>query len=107
MQKARRPCRRGTSLRIENVIWLEAIVEKLAYKHHVLVDEVVEVLENEPQFRFVEKGHRDGEDLYAALGQSESGRYLTVIFVHKPARQALIVSARDMSQAERRLYERH
>jgi hypothetical protein len=42
--------------------------------------------------RFVEKGHRRGENVYAASGQTEAGRYLTVFFVHKQGGRALILS---------------
>jgi uncharacterized DUF497 family protein len=92
-------------LRIKDLIWLEKIVEKLWVKHDVVVSEVREVLEGRPKFRFVEKGHRRGENLYAALGRTESGRYLTVFFVLKRNGQALVVSARDMSDAERKRHE--
>lgn len=92
-------------MRIRDLIWLEEIVEKLWVKHQVVASEVREVLEGRPQFRFVEKGHRRGENLYAALGQTEAGRYLTVFFVLKKDGQALVVSARDMSSTERKRYE--
>jgi hypothetical protein len=92
-------------LRIKDLIWLEDIVEKLRVKHQVDIAEVRDVLESRPRFRFVEKGHRRGEDLYAALGQTDAGRYLTVFFVLKEDRQALVVSARDMSASERKRYE--
>jgi uncharacterized DUF497 family protein len=39
-----------------------------------------------------------------ALGQTDSGRYLTVLFIHKPPSEALILSARDMADRERRQY---
>lgn len=91
---------------IDDFIWLPDIVEKLAWKHHATQDEAEEVFFNNPQFRFVEKGHRAGEDVYAALGQSDGGRYFIVFFIHKPKHMALIVSARDMDVKERRLYER-
>lgn len=54
---------------------------------------------------WLEKGHRRGENLYAALGRTDSGRYLTVFFVLKRNGQALVVSARDMSDAERKRHE--
>lgn len=91
---------------IEEIIWLDEIVEKLWRKHGVDTHEVVEVLENRPKFRFVEKGFRPGEDLFLALGQTESGRYLSVFFVHKSDRRALIISARGMTASERDRYER-
>ena len=91
---------------IDDFIWLPDIVEKLAVKHHVTQDEVEEVFVNRPLYRFVEAGHRPGEDVYAARGQTDAGRYLIVFFLCKPEHLALILSARDMDQKERRRYER-
>lgn len=93
-------------MRIESVIWLDQIVDKLASKHSVETYEVEEVLAGAPKFRFVEKGDRINEDVYMALGQSSGGRYLTVLFIYKRAKEALILSARDMAEKERRLYGR-
>jgi len=93
-------------VRIEEIIWLNQIVEKLATKHRVTPNEVEEVLRTKPKFRFVEKGEREGEDVYIALGQTDAGRYLTVLFIYKPSAQALILSARDMAEKERRQYGR-
>ena len=91
-------------MRIEGIIWLEDIVEKLILKHGVEQDEVVEVLKNKPIFRLAGKGHRNDENLYAALGQTNPGRYLTVFFVYKKTKKALIISARAMTRSERRRY---
>ena len=41
-----------------------------------------------------------------ALGQLESsGRYLVVFYIKKANNKALIISARDMDEKERKLYE--
>ena len=56
-------------MKITGFIWLDEIVEKLQKKHNVIVNEVQEVLTNKPKFRFVEKGHYLGENVYFALGQ--------------------------------------
>ncbi len=98
-------------MRIDHFIWLDNIVEKLAYKHQVETQEVEEALRNRPKFRFIEKGDRDGEDVYMALSRTEEGRYLTMLFIYKPAlkdkgAEALILSARDMAGKERKLYGR-
>ena len=90
---------------IDNFIWLPDVIEKLAVKHQVLQDEVEESFFNRPQFRFGELGYRPGEDVYAALGQTDAGRYLIVYFIYKSNHMALIVSARDMDSKERRRYE--
>ncbi|MGB9775901.1 MAG: BrnT family toxin [Anaerolineae bacterium] len=92
-------------MKIAGLIWLADVVEKLLSKHNVHPQEVKEVFANRPHFRFVEKGHRRGENVYVALGQTNSGRYLAIFFVLKKGGQALILSARDMTRAERRLYE--
>lgn len=93
-------------MRVKKIIWLPDIENKLLYKHGVLAEEVEEVLFEDPYVRFVEKGYRTGEDVYAAYGQTEEGRYLIVFFILKEGHQALIVSARDMDGKERRLYDR-
>jgi uncharacterized DUF497 family protein len=63
-------------------------------------------LASKPKFRFVEKGEQEGENLYLALGQTDAGRHLAVFFIHKKTKDALILSARDMVEKERRMYGR-
>lgn len=93
-------------MRIVGLIWLENIVEKLSFKHHVHPEEVEEVFDNpkKPKIVKMQKGHFSGEDVYRALGQTFSGRYLAVFFIHKLTEEALILSARDMDDKERRSY---
>lgn len=93
-------------MNIEGIVWLRAVVDKLAFKHHVETDEVEEVFGGKPKFRFIESGAREGENVYMALGQTEAGRYLTVLFIYKKTKEALILSARDMADKERRMYGR-
>ena len=93
-------------MQIEGIIWLRDIVDKLADKHHVETHEVEEVINSRPQFLFVEKGERQEEDVYLALGRTDAGRYLSVLFIHKQTKEALILSARDMARKERRYYGR-
>ena len=96
----------GDHMRIEGVIWLRDVVDKLAFKHHVETDEVEEVLSSQAKFRFVERGERKGENVYLALGQTNAGRYLAVLFIYTKDKEALIVSARDMARKERKQYGR-
>ena len=91
---------------IDDFIWLPDVIEKLESKHRVSPEGVEEVFFNRPHFRFVEKGHVAGEDVYVALGQTDGGRYLSVFFIHKPGNLALVISARDMDAAERKRYGR-
>lgn len=64
------------------------------------------MLSENPCFRFIEKGERKNEDVYMALGQTVGGRYLMILFIHKETKEALIISARDMSGKERKMYGR-
>lgn len=91
-------------MKIEGIIWLQNIVDKLAFKHKVETYEVEEVLSSKPKFRFVKKGEREGEDVYLALGQTSAGRYLSVLFIYKKTKESLILSARDMADKERKQY---
>lgn len=93
-------------MKITGYIWLGDIISKLQAKHGVEVREVRETFEGDPRFRLVEKGHRPGEDVYAALGRTDGGRFLIVFFVRKRDGRALIVSARGMTDSERKRYER-
>ena len=91
---------------IDDFIWLPDIVDKLIVKHHVSQDEAEEIFFNRPRFRFIESGNRSGENVYAAGGQTDAGRYLIVFFIYKSNNTALILSAREMDRKERKQYER-
>jgi uncharacterized protein len=91
---------------IADIIWLPHIIDKLAWKHNVSPEEVDQILFSKAHFRWLQKGHVPGEDVYGAYGQTETGRYLVVFFVYKSSRAALILSSRTMDQKERRFYER-
>ena len=91
-------------MKIEGIIWLSYVVDKLAFKHKVEIHEVEEALSSQAKFRFVESGEREGEDVYLCLGKTDAGRYLAVPFIYKKTKEALILSARDMARRERRLY---
>ena len=91
-------------MKIAGFIWLEEIVEKLEVKHQVTPEEVEQVFSNHPRPKRMNRGHYRGEDVYRALGQTDSGRYLTIFFVHKLTNEALILSARDMDDKERKSY---
>lgn len=91
-------------MNIEGFIWLADVSDKLSYKHAVEISEVEEIFCNLPVFNRIEKGNVKGEDLYRMLGQTDSGRYLVAFFIYKRTRNALVISARDMTEKERRQY---
>lgn len=91
-------------MKITDIIWKEAVVEKLIGKHSVSISEAEEVLLSMPVVRRMLKGHIRGEDVYAAMAQIVSGRYLIVFFIDKKKGLALPISARDMNPSERKYY---
>ena len=52
------------------------------------------------------KGRVKAEDVYAAYGQTNGGRYLVVFYIRKISGAILPISARDMDDAERKYYDR-
>lgn len=94
-------------MRIEFIVCPEHIDEKLRAKHRVTCHEARQVLLSGSRIRFAEKGYTEGEDVYAAFGQTLGGRYLAVFFIYKQTlKTAVIISARDMSDRERNAYGR-
>lgn len=94
-------------MRVTEVIWKQRFVEKLLDKHDVTTEEAEEVLRSKALFRRTAKGRVKGEDVYAALAQTLTGRYLIVFFIDKGRGVALPISARDMDDSERRYHARH
>jgi len=91
-------------LEIIDLIIIPEILDKLIWKHNVTEKEVRQIFLNEPRYRFIEKGRYKGEHLYLALGTTDSGRYLAVYFIYKKNKKALIITARDMTEKERKRY---
>ena len=93
-------------MRIEWIIWKGQFIEKLRSKHGVSTMEVAEVLRSGAHFRKAERGHVQGEDVFAGYGRTDAGRYLVVFFILKRQNEALVISSRDMTHSERRYYEK-
>lgn len=97
-------------MKITKIIWLDEFVDKLKQKHEVEQHEVEEVIystEAVPRIFFVEKGDVKGEDMYVAMGCAAGGRYLRVFFIYKVDEEAaLIISAREMTDTEKKRYEK-
>lgn len=45
---------------------------------------------------------RAGRDRYAAYGQSDSGRYLLVVYAKKSDQRIRVITARDLTAAEKK-----
>jgi uncharacterized DUF497 family protein len=92
-------------MELYDIIWKQQFVDKINDRHDIDVDEVEYVLFSSPYIRRVNRGHVNGEDVYAAYGRSIAGRYIIVFFILKAAHAALPISARDMTTAERRYFD--
>ncbi len=93
-------------MHLYEVIWKDQFVNKIESKHSITPEEVEQVLFSKSHFRREKKGRVKGEDIYVAYGQTHAGRYIIVIFIRKYQAAALPISARDMTRAERRYYEK-
>lgn len=88
------------SWQIDRFIWLEWVIEKIAVKHGVSPEEVEEAFYN-PPYKILQAQ----EGKYRLYGCSEIVRYLFVVFVREE-RLVRVITARDMTDAERRFYNR-
>ena len=79
--------------------WDDGNVDHLIERHDVYPAEAEQVFYNRAHVR------RAG-DYYYAYGQDDSGRYLFLVCVLRGG-AVRVISARDMTASERRLYERH
>src|SRR3972149_643239 len=91
-------------VRLRGVYWKERFAEKIAEKHGVSMEEVEQVLFGRALVRRAQRGRVQGEDLYAGYGQTRSGRHLVVFFIRKRGGMALPITARPMSNPERRYF---
>ena len=82
-----------------SIEWDEDSIDHI-WKHHVEPEEVEETLEGRHFFR------RGRGRTYYVLGRSESGRYLFVVLSRKPSSNYRVVTARDMTTAERQWFRK-
>jgi hypothetical protein len=87
-------------VRIEDLIWDEANLEHIAY-HRVRPEEVEEVIWDDPWYE-----RRRGRQRYHAYGQTAGGRYLFVVLDREYDAVFYVVTARDMTEREKRYYRR-
>lgn len=86
-------------MQIDSFDWNKWNIEHIA-RHSVTPDEVEETADNRP---LIYKG-RGGS--FLLLGRADSGRFLFVVFKYLGEKQAKVITARDMSEKEKRLYKR-
>jgi uncharacterized DUF497 family protein len=83
--------------------WDEGNKEKNWIDHQVTVTESEEVFFNQPLFVTDSTQQNESEDRYYALGQTNMERLLFIVFTIRK-KQIRVISARDMSRKERKVY---
>jgi uncharacterized DUF497 family protein len=84
--------------------WDAGNSDKNWLRHEARQAEAEQALLNTPLVVRVTTQRASAEPRYIALGQTDTGRLLTVVFTVRGAR-ARVISARTMSRKERKIYE--
>jgi len=85
-------------LKITNFKWDDRNTEHIS-RHNVTLDEAEEVFADDAAIFLRSRSGR-----YVALGQTEAGRYLTVVYERKSGGVIRVVTAFDMDEKNRRRY---
>jgi len=88
-------------MKIEKISWDQETVNHIV-RHAVSPEEVEEVLFNEDDKPIILKGK---ESKYLAYGQTQSGRYLLVVWVSHYKKTG-IITARDLTKKEKQFYRK-
>ncbi len=86
--------------------WDSGNIDKNLEKHQVSCQEAEEVFVNEPLIITEDLLHSTKEKRYLGLGKSNSLRFLFLSFTIRN-QKIRIISIRDMSQKEKKDYEKH
>lgn len=88
---------------VEGFEWDQSNIEKNWEKHRVSYLECEEVFFNQPLLVQEDEIHSKFEPRYYVLGRSNDGRYLFIVFTIR-RNKIRVISARNMSRRERRIY---
>lgn len=86
-------------MRISSFVWDEENEEHIS-RHGVEPEEAEEVFAGNPLI------YKAKYDRYYALGPTEDGSLLTIVFEYLGQGEARVIMARSMSSAEQKLYRR-
>jgi len=88
---------------VEGFEWDQSNIEKNWEKHRVSYLECEEVFFNQPLWVQEDEIHSKFEPRYYVLGRSNDGRHLFIVFTIR-RNKIRVISARNMSRRERRIY---
>jgi uncharacterized DUF497 family protein len=84
--------------------WDENKAAKNLSKHQVSFDEAKTVFDDPLYIDFYDPDHSEDEDRYLIVGQSTQGRLLIVSYTER-GNSVRLISAREVTSKERRVYE--
>lgn len=84
--------------------WDEGNLLKNWDKHRVSASECEQIFFNRPLVAISDEKHSKNEVRFYALGQTDIGRLLFVVFTIRN-KSIRVISARDMNRKERKVYE--
>ena len=84
--------------------WNEGNRDKNWIKHKVTSSECEQIFFNQPLIINLDEKHSTGEIRFYALGHTDLNRKLFIVFTIRN-KKIRIISARDMSKKERKIYE--
>jgi len=88
---------------VEGFEWDQSNIEKNWEKHRVSYLECEEVFFNQPLLVQEDEIHSKFEPRYYVLGRTNDGRHLFIVFTIR-RNKIRVISARNMSRRERRIY---
>jgi len=88
---------------LEGFEWDQGNSDKNWQRHRVRQAEAEQVLLNRPLVVAVDLKHSQGEPRFVALGRTDGGRQLIVVFTVRGQR-VRVISARSMSRREQKTY---
>ena len=87
--------------------WHSAKAQSNLEKHGVSFDEAATVFDDPLQVHYPDNRHSIGEQRFICLGASDHGRLLMLAYT-EPAQDVIrIITAREASPTERKIYEQH
>jgi uncharacterized DUF497 family protein len=84
--------------------WDSGNLTKSQEKHDVSPSECEQIFFNQPLVAARDERHSGQENRFFALGHTDAGRLLFVVFVVRK-NMIRVISARDMNRKERKVYE--
>ena len=84
--------------------WDEGNSDKSRRKHGISIEECEQVFSNTPILFLDDLKHSADEERYIAMGQTDAGKKLFVVFTLRTGK-VRVISSRAMDKKERRFYE--